>query len=152
MSYAPVLDRPATSDVVELRPEAGAIEALAEQYYDLLALNPEDLHAALARRARAEDTLPDRERAAAAHRRLSAWLALGDEDARILANAYDEALRALPASLAGRRMEAERDAVLNGMRFADFRRLAGILPWLRAEEGLDLLFPGGSPWAPRSAA
>lgn len=144
MSDTMLLERP-SRDIVDIHPDRGSLETLADRYYALLVLNPEDLARELTAIAREEDRAPEGERHAAARRRLAAWLLLHDEDARIIAGAYDDAVAALPESTRARRLEAERDAVLNGMGFADFRRLTFVLPWLRSESGVELLFPEGVP-------
>jgi len=109
---------------------------LRNRYHDLLVLSP----AALAERAReellAEGLLPDDRRREAVYRRLCAWLDLDSEDARIIANAYERAGATLPETLVRRRMEHERDAMVNGLTFDEFRRLAEILPWLDSDDGL----------------
>lgn len=138
MSIGTVLEqRPAPTSVGELRMLPH--HQLHQHYRTLLALPP----AALVVRARqelvGEVRLPEDQRREAAYRRLCAWLDLDPEEARILARAFDQAATELPADLDRRRIEAERDAILNGLGFADFQRLARLLPWLRAERGLAVM-------------
>jgi len=112
---------------------------LRNRYHDLLALAPATLAERARRELLAEGLLPHDQRREAVYRRLCAWLDLDSEDARIIANAYDRAGATLPETLARRRMEDERDAMVNGLTFDEFRRLADILPWLDSDDGLALM-------------
>jgi hypothetical protein len=138
MSIGAVLEqRPAATSVGELRllPH----HQLHQHYRNLLTLSPEDLAVFACEELAAEVRLPEEQRREAVYRRFCAWLDLEDEEARILARAFDRGAAGLSADLDNRRIEAERDAILNGFGFADFRRLAGLVPWLRAERGLALI-------------
>lgn len=110
-----------------------------QHYRNLLALPPADLAVRARQELLAEMRLPDEQRREVVYRRLTAWLDLDKEDAHILARAYDGAAAELPEELQRRRLEAERDAILNGLSFTDFQRLARLLPWLNAEQGLAIM-------------
>lgn len=122
-------------DTTDRSPERAA----TRHYEAMLALRTEELRDRAARELAAEARLPETERRRAAHRRLSAWLELDAEDARILARAYDEASAALDREAARARFEAERDAILHGLRFDQFTRLVEFVPWLRSHLGLTLM-------------
>ena len=111
----------------------------AERYQDWLALPTDDLRSLVVDELAAEARLDPQERRQAALRRLTAWLELDAEDARILARVHDEAAAALPREAARARYEAERDAILHGLRFDEFTRLAEMVPWLRSSLGLSLM-------------
>ncbi|GMU40245.1 MAG: hypothetical protein AMXMBFR23_11110 [Chloroflexota bacterium] len=113
--------------------------AAARHYEALLALRADELRDRAARELAAEARLSDLDRRQAAHRRLTAWLTLDAEDARILARAYDEAAASLDREAARARFEAERDAILHGLRFEEFTRLVEFVPWLRSHLGLSLM-------------
>jgi len=120
-----------------LRENAGGglqTKTLADYYYELLALAPSDLERELREVAEAERALPERMRYAAARARLLAWLDLSREERRILARSFERVMERLPEDLQAARLEAERDAVLNGMTFAQFRELALALGWASQEE------------------
>ncbi|TAJ21742.1 MAG: hypothetical protein EPO65_00810 [Dehalococcoidia bacterium] len=138
MSIGTTLEqRPAPASVGELRllPH----HMLHQHYRNLLTLSPDDLDARLREEVAAEVRLPADQRREVAYRRLSAWLDMDGEDARILSRAYDRAATGLSEELSRRRLEAERDAILNGLTFHDFRRLARFVPWLNAEQGVVLM-------------
>jgi len=104
---------------------------LAAACYGALALPPIALRRAmrsLARRAGAAD--PD-----ARHEqtlmRLRALLQFDDEQARVLARAFDDAYLDLPDHWREQAREAEFGAMLNGLSPREFQRLTRILPWLR---------------------
>lgn len=103
----------------------------ADRYYDLLALNASDLERALVAEIEREHAQPEAERYRLALARLTAWLELDHEDARILAAAWERALEAQGESVRRGAVESERGAILNGMSFESFQRLSRILPWLR---------------------
>ena len=105
----------------------------ADRYYDLLGLDPTTLERELLAEIQEEHELPERQRTMAVLSRLSAWLELDVEQARILAETWDRVLRSLSEEIRAQALENERAALLNGMSFADFRRLATILPWARQE-------------------
>ena len=111
----------------------------AERYQDWLALPTEGLRRLVEDELAGEARLDPRERREAALRRLTAWLELDAEDARILARVHDEAAAALPREAARARCEAERDAILHGLRFDEFTRLTEMVPWLRSSLGLALM-------------
>jgi hypothetical protein len=113
--------------------QPASVEALDEGYAELLALPPARLEAALRERIVAEDGLAEGDRHEAALQRLNAWLSMDREDARIVARAYERATSTLPEEMGRRRREVERAVITNGMRFSDFRALAGLVPWLRDE-------------------
>lgn len=71
----------------------------------------------------------DRRRAVLA--RLRAWLALKEDDARTVIAAFESAAASLSLAREQARLEAERLAVVNGLRFSEFRALAKVYPWLR---------------------
>lgn len=138
MSIGTVLEqRPAPTSVGELRllPH----HQLQQHYSNLLGLAPGALVARAREELAGEAQLPAEQRRETVYRRLSAWLDLDQEEARILGRAFDSAAAELPAELDRRRIEAERDAILNGFGFADFQRLTGLLPWLRAERALAVI-------------
>jgi hypothetical protein len=107
--------------------------SLADRFYDLLALSTRDLDRALERFVAGEQELAEPERYEAVRDRLCAWLDLDDEDARILAAAFERASAAFPTEYRARRVEAERAVIMNALSFQDFVRLSSILPWLRDE-------------------
>ncbi len=113
--------------------------AAARHYEAMLALRTDELRHRAARELAAEARLSDLDRRQAAHGRLTAWLALDAEDARILARAYDEAAATLDREAARARFEAERDAILHGLRFDEFTRLVEFVPWLRSHLGVSLM-------------
>lgn len=117
-------------------PDAHAPSLAAERYAELLYLPTDDLRRRAVEELRAEATLPADERRAVARARLAAWLELDGEDTRILARIYDEAARSLPQAEMEAWLEAERDAVLHGLSFREFTRLADMVPWLRSRLGL----------------
>lgn len=110
-----------------------------ERYQEWLALPTDELRRVVATELADEAALDPQERRRAALRRLTAWLELDAEDARILARVHDEAAAALPAEAARARYEAERDAILHGLSFAEFTRLVEMVPWLRSSLGLTLM-------------
>jgi hypothetical protein len=110
----------------------------ADRYYDLLWLDPVTLERELLAEIQEEHEQPERQRTLTALSRLSAWLELDSEHARILADAWDRVLCSLSDGIRRRALETERAAVLNGMSFDDFRRLAVIIPWARQEVGSSL--------------
>lgn len=116
-------------------------QTLVDRYHSLLTKPDAELRDALGAMIRAECALPEGERAAFAHTRLRAWLAMDREDARIIARAYEEAMERFSPAQREQRLAAERDAIMNGLRFAEFRSLCGIVPWLRSEASLQVLFP-----------
>jgi hypothetical protein len=105
----------------------------ADDFYDLLAMSTPTLDRAMRERAAREYALAEPERYEAAHERLAAWLALDDEDARILAAAFDRATGSLPDEYRTQRIETERAVLMNAMTFDEFVRLASMLAWLRDE-------------------
>lgn len=111
-------------------------EVERQRYEDLLALPTATLRERAAQEIRAELSPPRDIQREAIHARLTAWLDLAPEDARILARTWDEAAAGLPDDDARRRFEAERDSMLHGFRFQDFIRFAEFMPWLRSEFGL----------------
>ena len=111
-------------------------EVARQRYEDLLALPTSELRDHAALEIRAELDLPLEAQRQAIHTRLTAWLELEPEDARILARTWDEAAAGLSEDDARRRFEAERDSMLHGFRFQDFTRFTEFMPWLRSEFGL----------------
>ena len=135
---------PVVAPVVEDRasPHVAARQhELIERYHHLLTRPDGELRDALASMIRAEQALPEGDRYAVTFARLRAWLAMDREDARIIARAFEEAMERFSPEQREERMAAERAVILNGLRFAEFRALCGIVPWLRSEESLQLLFP-----------
>lgn len=116
-----------------LEPQSTFEHELADRYYRLLNLPDAQLQRRLVELIEAEDRLPESERYAATRDRLLAWLRLAPEDRRIIARAFETALGTLPPDFRTRRIEAERAAILNGMRFAEFRELGTFVPWIRDE-------------------
>jgi hypothetical protein len=110
-----------------------------EAFSAMLALRPEDLRREALQELRREAGMSVDARRSAAHRRLTAWLELDPEDARILARAFDEASAVLDRESARARYEAERDAIFHGLRFDQFTRLVELVPWLRSRLGLVVL-------------
>ncbi len=110
-----------------------APDTLADRYYDLLALPTDDLDRETARMLQAEHELPAPIRYEATLARLWAWLALDPEDARIIAGSFERATAALPSEYRSRRIESERAVLMNALTYAEFRRLANLLPWLDRE-------------------
>jgi hypothetical protein len=111
----------------------------SDRYLDMLELNKADLRRRALAELRAECLMSSDARREAARRRLTAWLELDPEEARVLARAYDEASAALDRESARSRLEAERDAILHGLRFDQFTRLVDLVPWLRSRLGLVML-------------
>ena len=107
----------------------------ADRYYELLGLDIATLERELLAEIQEEHEQPERQRTVAVLSRLSAWLELDIEQARILADTWDRVLLSLSEGIRQQARDAERAAVLNGMSFADFERLAAILPWAREEAG-----------------
>lgn len=108
----------------------------AERYGELLYLPTDTLRRHAVAELRAEAALPPDQRRAAARARLAAWLELDGEETRVLARVYDEAARTLPRDDLESWLEAERDAMLHGLSFSEFTRLADMVPWLRSRLGL----------------
>jgi hypothetical protein len=108
--------------------------AQAEWFEDALVLPDDRLVDALRRHIQAEYDLPADERRRAVAGRLRAWLRLGERAHRLVA-CYEKASAALPFHVERARLEAERDAVMNGLSYAEFRRLAEVVPWLRTWDG-----------------
>lgn len=107
-----------------------------ERYEELLALPTADLRVRAADAIRAELALDDDRQREAVHTRLSAWLELDPEDARIIARVWDEAAGSLSPEESRRRLQAETDAMLHGFNFEDFTRLASLAPWTTSHLGL----------------
>src|SRR5581483_10595778 len=116
-------------------------EAQRHWFEDVLVLPDDRLVEALRRHVQAEYDLPADERRRAVVARLRAWLEIG-ERARRLVDCYEKASASLPVHVERARLEAERDAVMNGLSYAEFLRLAEIVPWLRTWGGA---FEGGLP-------
>jgi hypothetical protein len=133
---------------VTLRPRPlTAWQALADEFYSYLALTDGEIEQRFADRIHFEHRLPEPERYMAALLRLEAWLDLAEEDARVLARAYDRALDRLPVEYRLASDAAERAALLNGLSFRDFQALAGIVPRFRDESSTfepDLLEPAAA--------
>jgi len=138
MSIGTILEQhpaPASVGALRLLPH----HQVHQHYRNLLSLSPADLVARARQDLLAEIRLPDEQRREVVYRRLSAWLDIDGEDARILARAYDRAATDLPEELQRCRLEAEQDAIFNGLSFTDFQRLARLVPWLHAEQGLAIM-------------
>ena len=108
-------------------------QALADRYYDLLALNPDALEAELAQIATIEHSLPEPLRYGEVRARLLAWLALSAEDRRILVRSFQRALATLPDEVSEARVDAERAVILNSLTFEEFTALADDLDWCEQE-------------------
>jgi len=143
----PVLERPtatAVGDATHPHPSHPTIHVLRhaqierERYEDLLALPTDQLRRQAAADIRAELALPVERQREAIHTRLSAWLDMDPEDARILARVWDEGITYLPEDDARRRYEAECDAMLHGFSFRDFTRIAKFMPWVQSRLGMTL--------------
>jgi hypothetical protein len=111
------------------RPKPDA-ESQAAWFADALALPDDRLVETLRRHIEAEYELEPGRRREAVLGRLRAWLRLGVAAHRLVA-AYEKATSSLPRRYEMARLDAERDAVMNGMAYDEFRRLAEIVPWLR---------------------
>jgi hypothetical protein len=107
------------------------VRSLTDRLYALLTLPDGGLEQALSRVIQTEHELAAPGRYEATLNRLRAWLELDPEDQRVVANAYERATAELPAAYADSREEAERAVILNACTFAEFRRLAELLSWLR---------------------
>jgi hypothetical protein len=116
-------------------------EALADRFYELLALPTDALDREIARLVEAEHPLPESLRYEATLARLRAWLALDPEEARIVAQSWDRAIAVLPTEYRARRVESERAVLLNALTCDEFRRLAALLQWLDQEA---LVLAGGA--------
>lgn len=125
---------------------------LIDRYHHLLTRPDGELCDALATMIRAEQALPEADRYAVTFARLRAWLAMDREDARIIARTFDEAMERFSEEQREQRVATERAVILNGLRFAEFRALCGIVPWLRSEESLQMLFPEIAPDAEHEEA
>ena len=125
--------------VVDQRAAEHPTRALRHRYHDYTALPGRDLIGRAREELLDEAALVDDRQREAVYRRLSAWLDLDPEDARIVARAFDDATAALSPDLARHRLEVERDAMLHGFAFADFRRLADFIPWLSTDEGIAVI-------------
>ncbi len=121
-----------------------------DRYAEMLLLREADLRRQATQELRREASLSTDARREAAHRRLLAWLELDPEEARVLARAYDEAAAALDREAAQARYEAERDAILHGLRFEQFTRLVDLVPWLRSRLGLVMLGAAAREAAPHA--
>jgi hypothetical protein len=123
----------------------GAVERIAphridrERYEQWLLLPTDELERVARREIERELSLSEDGLREAAYRRLTTWLDMDREDARILARVWDEAATVLPVDQARRRMEAEGDAALRGLTFREFTRLAGLVPWMNSHFGLATL-------------
>src|SRR5687768_3789027 len=89
----------------------------ADRYYELLGLDPATLERELLVEIQDEHEQPERQRTLTVLSRLSAWLELDVEQARILAGTWDRVLSSLSPAIRGEALHAERAAVLNGMPF-----------------------------------
>ena len=127
-----------------LEPQSVFEVDLADRYHDLLGLPDAQLQRRLVALIEDEDRLPEPERYAATRDRLLAWLRLAPEDRRIIAAAFEAALLSLPPDFRTRRIEAERAAIVNGMRFDEFRELSTFVPWIRDEAATVLADSPGS--------
>jgi hypothetical protein len=114
---------------------SGTLEqrSLADDYYELLALNPDELCRELREIAEAEYALSEQMRYPAVRARLAAWLELSREERRILAKAFERATATMPEGYRTIRREVERAAVMNGMSFDQFRELTLVLDWASTE-------------------
>ena len=128
-----VEETPVAFDTFVIEPQLTAQGRLAKSYVGLIDLPDGQLQRRLVELIEAEDRLPERERHAAARDRLLAWLELGADQRHLIARAFERALATLPADFAARRREAERAAILNGMRFEEFGELASFVPWISEE-------------------
>lgn len=111
-------------------------EVERRRYEEYLALPTAMLRQRAAEEIRGELALPSDRQREAIHTRLSAWLEMDPEDARIIARVWDEAASELLSDEARRRFEAECDAMLHGFAFEDFTQLARIMPWVGSQFGL----------------
>ena len=80
---------------------------------------------------RYELDLPAYDRRREAVRRLRAWLQLPPTAANRLAVAFDEAAKSLDPVEREELRQTEQEAVMDGLSYAEFRRLADIVPSLR---------------------
>jgi hypothetical protein len=115
----------------ESRAWAHRVRSLTDRFYALLTLPDRALEQGLSRIIQTEHELAAPARYEAALSRLRAWLELDPEDQLVVASAYDRATAGFPADYADSREEAERAVILNACTFAEFRRLAELLSWLR---------------------
>lgn len=129
------------NDPASASPQAAGFQGspTIEAFSAMLALRSDDLRREALQELRREAGMSVDARRSAAHRRLTAWLELDPEDARILARAFDEASAVLDREAARARYEAERDAIFHGLRFDQFTRLVELVPWLRSRLGLVVL-------------
>ena len=141
-----VLERPAAfgQDNARTYPTNNTIQVIRpaeverRRYEEYLALPTAVLRQRAAEEIRGELALPTDRQREAIHTRLSAWLEMDPEDARIIARVWDEGAAQLPTDEARRRFEAECDAMLHGFAFDDFTRLARFMPWINSHFGLAL--------------
>jgi len=121
-----LLDRPSQLDTFSLTPD----ERLVERYKRLTRAGLDTMRDEALRTARYELDLPLDERRRKVAQRLRSWLALPSEEARPLVSAVKDAYRQLDLSERLDLMDAEHDAALKGLTFAEAQRIAKLVPWL----------------------
>ena len=112
--------------------EIGAVdEKLLSRQRQLVQLPELRLHEEATRTLRYELDLPADQRRRHVIGRLRAWLTLDMPDAKRIATAFDTALDQLEPEERHTIRETEEDAVMDGLSYREFERLAGFVPGLQ---------------------
>lgn len=112
--------------------EIGAVdEKLLARHRELAQLAEHRLYEEAIKTLRYELDLPADERRRRVIGRLRAWLTLDVADARRVANAFDAALGQLEPEERHTARETEEDAVMDGLSYREFERLARFMPSLQ---------------------
>lgn len=112
--------------------EIGAVdERILDKQQELAALPEVELHTEVLRALRYELDLPADERRRRVISRLRAWLQLDPIEARRVASAFEAALESLDPSERHSVRETEEDAVMDGLSYREFERLANVMPSLQ---------------------
>ena len=113
--------------------------ALASALYDATALPPIELRRVLRGLARREGGATTALAHEMASRRLRALLNLDDEEARVIARAFEDAFVDLPIGWRERNREIEFAVIKNALHLREFGQLVRVLPWLRETESAQWL-------------
>lgn len=112
--------------------EIGTVdEQLLSKHRRFARLPETSLHQAALQALRYELDLPADERRRRVIARLRAWLMLEPADARRVAGAFHAAVDELDTDERHAIRETEEDAVMDGVSYREFERLAGIMPSLQ---------------------
>lgn len=125
----------ATYGSLALSPEIGAVdERVLNKQWALASLPEIELQHEALNGLRYELDLPSDERRRRVVSRLRSWLQLDARDARRIAVAYENALDFLTAEERHLVRETEEDAIMDGLSYREFERLAAFMPSLQQWE------------------